>query len=56
MLLLAKTADDGQYMTYDLPASLSGRVYVRVRDTNRAPGARSKDAVHVDHMFIRTVR
>ena len=56
MLVLTKTADDGQYLPHDLPPSLSGRVYVRVRDTNRAAGARSKDAVHVDHLFIRTVR
>ena len=36
-----------------LPASTSGTVYVRVRDTNRARGAQALDRVYVDHLYIR---
>jgi hypothetical protein len=56
MLTLTKTAADGQYLTHALPATLSGTVFVRVRDTNRTPGARTKDTVFVDHLLVRTVQ
>jgi hypothetical protein len=51
---VTKTSDDGQYQIFALPASLSGTVYIRVRDTDRTPGNRSQDTIFVDHVFIRS--
>jgi uncharacterized delta-60 repeat protein len=50
---VTRTADDGQYQVFTLPAGLSGTVYVRVRDADRTPGRRTLDTVFVDHLFIR---
>ena len=38
---------------YALPAGVTGTVYIRVRDTNQAPGSAPKDTVRVDDMYIR---
>jgi hypothetical protein len=53
MLTVNATYDNG-YQSYPLPPSTSGRVYVRVVDTNRTQGNRSLDTIYVDHIFIRT--
>ena len=54
MLTVTNTSDDGQYQTFLLPSSLSGTAYVRVRDTDRTPGNRSRDTIFVDEIFIRS--
>ena len=54
MLTVTKVADDGAYQSYPLPASTTGTVYVRVKDTDQTPGANDLDAIHVDHLFIRS--
>ena len=51
---MTKIADDGQYQTALLPATLSGTVYLRVQDTDRTQGNRTLDTLHVDHLFIRS--
>jgi hypothetical protein len=53
MFTVTSQADNG-YQTSALPVDLSGTVYVRVIDTDRSAGNRSKDVVYVDHLFIRT--
>jgi hypothetical protein len=52
MLTVTKTSDDNTYQTYALPNSLSGTVYIRVRDTNQTAGNRSLDRIYVDHIYI----
>ena len=54
MLTVTKVVDDGTYQSSVMPASTTGTVYVRVRDTDQTPGARDLDAIHVDHLFIRS--
>ncbi len=54
MLAVIKTSDDDNYQSFGLPATTSGRVYIRVRDTDRTTGSRNLDTIHVDHMFIRS--
>ena len=54
MLTVTKTADDDTAQTYELPASTSGTVYVRVTDTDRTSGNRTRDTLYVDQMFIRS--
>jgi hypothetical protein len=54
MLTVTKVVSDGNYQSFVLPATTSGRVYIRVRDTNRVQGSRDLDAIYVDHMFIRS--
>ena len=54
MLTVTKLVDDSVYQSFVLPNSVSGTVYIRVRDTNQTQGASELDAIHVDHMFIRS--
>ena len=54
MLTTTKTADDDATQTFALPATLKGKVYVRVRDTNRSAGKTALDVLYVDQMFIRS--
>jgi hypothetical protein len=54
LLTVSRTADDGTYQSASLPSTVSGRVYLRVRDTQRAAGQRVLDSLRVDHMFIRS--
>ena len=54
MLAVTRTVDNGTYQTFSLPSSLAGRTFIRVRDSNRTPGKRSRDTVFVDHLFIRS--
>jgi hypothetical protein len=35
-----------------MPSSLSGTVYILVKDTDQTQGNRSLDKIFVDHMFI----
>jgi hypothetical protein len=53
MFTLTATSDDDAYQTFVLPGSLSGPVYIRIKDTDQTPGNRSLDTVSVDHMYIR---
>ena len=51
---VTKTADDDLYQTASIPTSVSGTVYVRVRDTDQTQGNRALDTIFVDHLFIRS--
>ena len=52
MLTVTKTSDNDVYQTYLLPSSLSGTVYIRVKDTDQTKGNTVKDTIYVDHMYI----
>ena len=54
MLTTTKTADNNETQSFTLPASLKGKVYVRVQDTNRSSGKNVLDTVFVDHLYIRS--
>jgi hypothetical protein len=54
MFVVAGTADAG-YISYALPASIQGAVYVRVTDTDHSAGNRAQDTVYLDHLYIRSV-
>lgn len=45
---------DGSMLSYELPANLSGTLYVQVSDNDQTPGLLDFDTVNIDQMFIRT--
>jgi hypothetical protein len=53
MLTVTRTVDDGTFQTFSLPAYLTGKVYIRTRDTDRTTGHKQPDTLFVDQMFIR---
>jgi len=53
MLTVTKTSDDNTPQTYNMPDGITGTVYIRVLDTNRANNKKVLDTIFVDHMFIR---
>ncbi len=56
MLTVTKTVDDNTYQSFTLPAGITGKVYVKVEDTDRTPGNSVKDSLYIDHMFIKQRR
>ncbi len=52
MLTIAGEADYNQ--SFILPSSISGTVYIRVTDTDRTAGNRTRDTIFIDHMYIRS--
>jgi carboxypeptidase T len=55
MVTVTATTDTDAYLTYTLPTTLSGAVYIRVRDTDRTAGRTVLDIIRVDHMYIQSV-
>lgn len=53
MFTVANTSDVG-YITFVLPSSTQGSLYVRVTDSDHTTGALSLDTIHMDHLFVRT--
>lgn len=51
MFTVANTSDTG-YVTFVLPSSTQGTLYVRVTDSDHTPGNLSLDSVYVDHLFV----
>ncbi len=54
MMTVTKTADDNIEQSYELPADLSGTIYVRVVDTDRSRKNTVSDTLHIDKMSIHT--
>ena len=54
MVTATDTSDTGNVLTFALPPSLSGTVYIRVTDTDQSQGNQGLDTVFVDDMFIRS--
>jgi hypothetical protein len=54
MVTVTKTSDDHAYQTFEMPKTISGTVYIRVRDTDRSSGKTNKDTIYIDRMFIRS--
>ncbi len=54
MLTVAKTSDDNNTQSCELPASLAGTVYVRVVDTDSGQKNLDMDTIHIDRMYIRS--
>jgi hypothetical protein len=53
MVTVTQTVDSGTYQEFTLPPTLSGTVYIRVKDTVQTPGTKVEDTIRVDHLFIR---
>jgi hypothetical protein len=49
------TSDPNADGTWVLPASLSGAVLIRARDTDRTAGNQAFDTLRIDELFVRTV-
>lgn len=54
MFSVTDETDSTMYLTYMLPASLSGTLFVKVTDTDRSKGSNDRDSISIDHLFIRT--
>jgi hypothetical protein len=52
MLWINSTTDEGAYLTYTLPSSISGPVYIRVQDADQTRGNGTLDTLYVDNMYI----
>jgi hypothetical protein len=52
MVTVTKTADDGNFQSYTMPANTQGTVYVRVRDADRTAGRNNLDTIYVDEMNV----
>lgn len=53
MVVVSATSDTDTYLTYSLPASLTGTIYVKVSDSQQTNGE-STDSIYIDHMYIET--
>jgi hypothetical protein len=54
-MLTVKNSDEDTAQTFVLPASTSGTVFVRVRDTDRSHNESVTDTIFIDEMFIRSL-
>ena len=54
IMTVTKTADDNVEQSYDLPADLSGTIYIRAVDTDRSRKNIVSDTLHIDKMSIYT--
>jgi len=52
MITVTKTSDDNSYQIFSLPTSMSGDIYIRVKDTDQTRGNRVLDTIYIDHMYI----
>jgi len=52
ILTVTKTTDDDTNQGFSLPNSLSGTVYIRVKDTDQTPGRKTLDTVYIDYIYI----
>jgi hypothetical protein len=52
MVTVTATTDTDAYLSFALPTTLAGTVYIRVRDTDHTQGQNNLDIIWVDHMFI----
>jgi len=52
MITVIKTSDDDTYQMFTLPTSISGNIYIRVKDTDHTSGNRVLDTIYIDYMYI----
>jgi len=55
MVTISATADTDTYLSYVMPTTLSGTIYIRVRDSDRTAGKTILDIIRIDHMYIESV-
>jgi hypothetical protein len=53
MVTISNTKDTGA-ISFVLPESIQGTVYIRVSDSNHFPGNINLDTIFIDHMFVRS--
>ncbi len=54
MVTVTKTSDDDNAQQFSLPSSLTGNVFVRVKDTDQSQGNRNLDTIFIDQLAILT--
>jgi len=54
MFTLTQTVDDGTALTYELPPTATGTVYVAVVDTDGTKGNSAADTLYVDLLLVQT--
>ena len=52
MATVTKTADDDALQSYAFGSSVTGPLWVRVRDLDRTAGRAQLDKVYIDHLFV----
>lgn len=52
MLTVTKTTDDDSLQSYAFPSSITGALWIRVRDLDRTAGRGQADRVSIDEMFV----
>ncbi len=52
LVTVTKTIDDDIYQSASLPSTLSGTIYIRVKDLDQTKGKRVLDTIYIDHMYI----
>jgi PKD repeat protein len=52
-MFTVSSTDAANMESFVLPADTSGTLYVRVEDTDRTAGNRTRDTVFIDHLYIR---
>ena len=52
MITVTKTADDDSLQSYAFGSSVTGPLWVRVRDLDRTGGRAQLDKLYIDHMFV----
>ncbi len=55
MVTVTKTTDNNTYQTFTLPDTLSGIVYIRVKDGDQTKGNKYLDTIYIDHMYIEAI-
>ena len=55
MLTVTKTVDNNASQSFVLPPGVSGTIHVRVIDTDRTQGRRTRDTIFVDQMYFEIV-
>ena len=52
IVTVTKASDDDSTQGVSLPSSLTGTIYIRVKDTDQTKGNRIKDTIYIDYMYI----
>jgi parallel beta-helix repeat protein len=52
MFTVISNTDNNTYLSYLLPGTQTGQIYIRVMDSDRTPGNRSLDTVYIDLLSI----
>jgi len=52
LLTVIKTSDDDTIQVALLPNSITGNIYIRVKDVDQTPGRKTLDIIYIDYMYL----